>query len=273
MYLGVDIGGTKTLAAVLDDNGVILEKSKFPTPHDYGEFLKQLTDTISNFDNKDYRAAGVGMPVSTFDRKRGVGISFANLPWQLVPVQADVEKIAGCPVALNNDAKLAGLSEAMLLKDYSKVLYVTISTGIGTALVVDQIIDDNIGDAGGSGILLEHRGKLQAWESFASGHAIVERFGKRAEDITDDATWKTIVHDWSRGFLELNAIMEPDVIVLGGSVGSYFDRYAKFLTAELKKYETPLLSIPPLVQAQRPEEAVVYGAYDFACQKFGTTHA
>lgn len=269
MYLGVDIGGTKTLTAVLDNAGIIVERNKFPTPPDYDEFLNQLKQTLANFEHKDFKAAGVGMPGPDLDRKHGIGIAYANLPWHMVPVQADIEKLAGCPVALDNDAKLAGLSEAMLLKQYSKVLYVTISTGIGTALIVDQKIDDNVGDAGGSTLLLEHHGKLQPWEHFASGHAIVERFGKKAVDIHDEKTWKTIVHDWGRGFLELIAVMEPNVIVIGGSVGTYFDRYHKLLATELARYETPLLKIPPIKQAQRPEEAVVYGCYDYAKQVLG----
>lgn len=273
MYLGVDIGGTKTLVAVLDEHGVITQQTKFPTNHNYNDFLQELQKAIADFGPHDYKAAGVGMPVTDFDRKRGVGISFGNLPWHMVPVQSDIEKIVGCPVALENDAKLAGLSEAMLLKQHPKVLYVTISTGIGTALIIDQHIDPNVGDAGGATMLLQHHGKLQPWEHFASGHAIVQRFGKRAEDIHDEATWHTITHDWVGGFLELIAIMEPDIIVIGGSVGSYFDRYHKLLADQLAKHETPLLKIPPIVQAQRPEAAVVYGCYDFARQQFKASRA
>ncbi|CAN5198271.1 ROK family protein [soil metagenome] len=273
MYLGVDIGGTKTLAAVLDNHGVITQKIKFPTNPDYDVFLTELQEAVDSLGKHDYRAAGFGMPVAEFDRKHGVGIDFGNLPWKAIPAQTDFERIAGCPVALENDAKLAGLSEAMLLKEYSKVLYITISTGIGTGLTVDQHIDPNVGDAGGATMLLQHHGKLMPWEKFASGHAIVERYGKRAEDIHDEATWAAIVHDWARGFLELIAIMDPDVIVIGGSVGSYFDRYHGLLVAELTKYETPLMKIPPITQAQRPEEAVVYGCYDYAVQKFGGKHA
>jgi predicted NBD/HSP70 family sugar kinase len=269
MYLGVDIGGTKTLAATLDGHGVILNKIKIPTNPDYSIFLKELSQVITDLGPHDYRAAGVGMPVTDFDRKHGVGISFGNLPWSMVPLQRDVEKLANCPVALENDAKLAGLSEAMLHKQYSKVLYVTISTGIGTALVVDQHIDPNIGDAGGAGLQFNHHGKMQPWEHFASGKAIVRRFNKRAEDIHDEKTWKTIVHDWGQGFIELIALTEPDLIVIGGSVGTYFDRYEHLLNAELQKYATPILQIPPITQAQRPEEAVVFGCYDYAKQCYG----
>lgn len=266
MYLGIDIGGTKTLAAVLDQHGVIKQSTKIPTNPDYPTFLTELEQVIKAFGDHDYRAAGVGMPVTDFDRKRGIGIAFSNLPWQLVPIQHDIEKLAGCPVALENDAKLAGLSEAMLHKDCDKVLYITISTGIGVALIADQKIDSNISDPGGATMLLQHHGQLQPWEHFASGKAIVSRFGKRAEDIHDAKTWQTIVHDWSRGFLELIAITQPDLIVIGGSVGTYFDRYSQLLSRELKQYETPLMTIPPIVGAERPEQAVVYGCYDYAKQ-------
>lgn len=273
MYLGVDIGGTKTLAAALDDNGVIQQKIKIPTNPDYQKFLPELSDAISQLGEHDYRAVGVGMPVTEFDRVNGIGNTFGNLPWQDVPVHTDIETLTGFPVALENDAKLAGLSESMLLKDFKKVLYITISTGIGTALIVDQHIDPNVGDAGGASLLFQHHGKPMPWEKYASGKAIVERFGKRAEDIHDAETWQIMAHDWRPGFLQLIAVMDPDVIVIGGSVGTYFERYKDILLAELKKFETPLLPIPELRQAQRPEEAVVFGCYDYAVQCFGDPRA
>lgn len=273
MYLGIDIGGTKTLVAVLDSHGVIKQKIKFPTPPDYAEFLKQLQQTIGQLDQKEFKAAGVGLPTNNFDRKRGVAITFGKLPWTVVPIKHDIHKIVGRPVFIENDAKLAGLSEAMLLKQYSKVLYVTISTGIGTALVVDRVIDVNVGDPGGSMLMLEHHGKLQKWESFASGSAIVRRYGKRAEDIHDDKIWQTVSHDVARGLLELIAIMQPEIIVFGGGVGTYFERYGKFIEAELARYETPASPMPQLIKAQRPEEAVIFGCYDYVKQQLGAVHA
>jgi predicted NBD/HSP70 family sugar kinase len=269
MYVGVDIGGTKTLAAVLDENGVITEEARFPTPRDYDEFLSQLQQTLDSFMDKDYVAGGLGMPVTVFDRKHGRAINFSNLPWLNVSMQHDVEKICHCPMAVENDAKLAGLSEAMLLKGIaSKVLYITVSTGIGIALINQGIIDLNIGDGGGRPLLLEHKGRLVPWESFASGHAIVERFGKKAAEINDVATWKIIARDLAEGIIELIALSEPEVIVIGGSVGTYFERYGKLLAAELKKYKLPLLDIPPVIGAQRSEQAVIYGCYDLAKQEF-----
>lgn len=269
MYAAIDIGGSKTLAASLDDNGVIVQQIRFETPKDYDEFLIQLRGAFAEIETKNFLAAGVGAPGS-IDRKHGRGISFGNLGWRDIPLAADVEHILRCPVVIENDAKLAALSEAMLIKDkYSKVLYITVSTGIGLGLVVNQVIDTSFGDGGGRTMLVEHNDKLVPWESFASGHAIVERFGKMAKDIDDQKTWHIIARDLSVGFLELIALTQADIVVIGGSVGTHFKKYEKLLVAELRKYETPLFLIPPIIGAARPEEAVVYGGYDLAKSVYG----
>jgi predicted NBD/HSP70 family sugar kinase len=273
MYVGVDIGGTKTLVASLDDNGVITEKIRFETPKKYDFFLYELGFAFHKLKEKDFHAAGVGAP-GKLDRETGRGLWFPNIGWKNVPLQHDIERILRCPTVLENDAKLAALSEAMMVKDkYDKVLYVTISTGIGYGLVVDRKIDTSIADLGGATIHVEHHGRLVPWESYASGKAIVKRYGKRAEDIHDKTTWRAIVRDLKPGIIDLIAFTEPEVIVFGGSVGVYFDRYGKLLREELEKYKTPLVALPKLVGAKRPEEAVLFGCYDLAKETFGAGHA
>ncbi|MEO6513817.1 MAG: ROK family protein [Candidatus Saccharimonadales bacterium] len=268
MYVGVDIGGSKTLIAVLDGNGVIVEQTKFPTPKKYDDFLDAIGKAMSDLKTKDFQAAGVAVP-GKINRDQGVGEVFGNLPWRDVPIQADFEKILSCPVVIENDANLAALSEAMLLKKYEKVLYVTISTGIGTGVVINQAIDPVFSDSEGGQMALEYNGKITSWEDFASGHAIVERYGKKAKDIDDSAIWQRIAHDWARGFIELIALIQPDIIVIGGSVGSYFDKYIELLKNELSVYHNPMVPIPPIKQAARPEQAVIFGCYDLARSKYG----
>jgi len=76
MYLGVDIGGTKTLVAVLDANGVITERAKFPTSPNYDDFLKELAATVATFTTQDYAAAGLAMPVTVFQPRTGCRCRF-----------------------------------------------------------------------------------------------------------------------------------------------------------------------------------------------------
>lgn len=268
MYLGVDIGGTKTLLAALDDHGTIKEKAIFPTPKDYDHFLAELKDQSTHFAHHDFRAGAIAVR-GVVDREHGRPGGDDVLPWAGRHLQADVERIFNCPLLLENDAKMAGLSEAMLLKDeFKRVIYVTVSTGIGFSLIVDGVIDKNVADLAGQTLQLDYRGKRMAWEKFASGKAIVEMYGKKAMDIKDEATWRQVSHELAKGMIHLTTLFEPEVIVIGGSVGEYFDRYAKPLKEELGKYHVPIIKLPELRQAQRPNEAVVYGCYDLAKQTY-----
>lgn len=272
MYLGIDIGGTKTLVATLDNNGVIRERQKFPTNDDYARWRDDLADVVEKLSTDKFTACAVAVP-GRVDRVRGIGLDMGNLPWHNVPVKLDLQKLLDCPVVVENDANLAGLSEAMLIKQYSRVLYVTISTGIGTGFIVDKEIDPAFADSEGGQMLLEYKDKLIPWEDFASGRAIVERYGKRAAEITDQATWKHICQDIALGLINLIAIVQPEVIVLGGSIGTYYDRYKDHLREALAQYATPLVPIPRIKQASRPEEAVVYGCYDLAKGLYGRTRS
>jgi len=272
MYLAIDIGGTKTLVASLTDEGVIAERLRFETPKDYHEFITQLAKTVEQLTTKEFIACGVGVP-GRLDREKGIGIAMGNLPWRDIPIKQDIEKIVHCPVVIHNDAKLAGLSEAMLLKNqYNRVLFATISTGIGVSLITNQTIDPALADAEAGKAPVMRGDKMVPWEDFASGRAIVNRFGKRAADIHDDATWKIIAHDIAIGLIDLIATVQPEVVVIGGSVGSYLDRFKSFLEEELKKFETPLIPIPPIRAAQRPDDAVLYGCYDLAKSIYGTAN-
>ena len=262
MYLGVDIGGTKTLIAKFDDNGQLLDKEKFPTPQQYSEFKGLVTSCLSDMKISDLKAAAVAVPAVRIDRSAGIAMSYANLSWRNNNIPKDLEEILHCPVEMENDAKLAGLSEADLIKDhYSKVMYLTVSTGIGYSLIVNGKIDVSAGDSGGRLILLPKDGQLKPWESFASGKSIVEKYGKMAKDIEDEATWDSITKDIAEGLIELIAIFQPQIVVIGGSVGEYFSRYGHLLKKHIDDYNLPFITMPEIRGAINPNEAVVYGCF------------
>lgn len=271
MYLGIDIGGTKTLVAALTNEGVIKEKNTFPTPKLYTDFLRELSKSVADLSTKEYVAVGVGAP-GRIDRKKGIVIAFGNLSWKRVPLAKDIARLTNLPVALDNDANLAGLSEAMLIPHHNRVLYVTISTGIGTGVITNRAIDADFADSEGGAIMLEHKGRLQKWEDFASGRAIVKSFGKRASEIQDEKTWGMIADNIAVGLFDLLAFMQPDAVVMGGGVNTQFERFDDLLMKKLQRFETPLTPIPPIYKAQRPEDAVVYGCYDLAKSVYGSAH-
>jgi glucokinase len=269
MFAGVDIGGSKTLVATFNDDGIIAEKKRFHTPSDYSTFLEELKEVALSLQTTDFRAAGVAVP-GKIDRHRGLGEYFGSLAWHNVPIQADVEHIFHCPIVIENDANLGALSESMLRPEDKRLIYVTISTGIGTGFIINRELDPELLDSEGGQMAFEYHNKRTTWEDFASGRAITKRFGKKAADIDDEKTWQRIAHDLATGFLELIAIAQPDIIVIGGSVGNYFDRFKVYLLEELTQYNNPLVPIPDLQTATRPEEAVIYGCYELALKRYGT---
>lgn len=269
MYATVDIGGTKTLAAVLDEQKNIIEQVKFPTPKQYDEFKVFLEDNVANFATKDFIGGCVGVR-GNIDRDAGMSLQDDVLDWGPSPVRADCENIFGCEFILENDSKLAGLSEARLVKEFKKVLYITISTGIGSAFVIDGKLDpDTLNSEIGKGVY-EHNGKVQQWEDFASGKAIVAKYNKQASEIEDPAVWREISINLAFGLIDAAVAFTPDLIILGGGVGTHYSKFQEPLRQVISELKPAEITFPEIRQAQYPEEAVIYGCYELAKDTFGS---
>jgi glucokinase len=273
MILTVDVGGTKVLVATFSDDGKIEKSQKFKTPIMYPDFIDELKKTIKDLvgDNQP-KVCSIALP-GTIDRENGVALYFGNLPWENVAIRDDLSDVVHCPIYLENDAKMAGLAEANAVKDhYNRVLYLTVSTGIGIGMTVNGKIDHTIQDAGGKAIMREHQGKVMAWEEFASGKAIVTQTGKMASEITDESDWYLVARNIAIGLIDLIVLLTPDIVVIGGGVGSHLDKFHEKLWNELEIYHSKMVKLPQIVKAQHPEEAVIYGGYLLAKQKLKNHH-
>jgi len=272
MFLAIDVGGTKTLVAAFNNDGKVTKSIKFKTPKDYKKFLSVLGATFIRFDEYKFMASCIAIP-GKIDRKKGIGLDFGNLKWHNVPIKKDIKALIKCPLFIENDANLAGLSEARyIMDDYKKVLYLTISTGIGSGVTTSGIIDPDLADSEAGHMMIQYGDKIQPWERIASGSAIKRKYGKIAAEINDRATWKEISHRFAIGMSSLIATIQPDAIVIGGGVGTHFKKYRVLLNSELKKLSTPLTPVPPILQAKKPEEAVIYGCYEMAKDEYEKSH-
>lgn len=268
MYLAIDIGGTKTLIASFSANGQLVKSFRFATPASYAQFKSQLKQAIDdNFGDIDFSMACCGVP-SLINHEAGVAIAFGNLNWKHLPIKYDLEQMLGIGVLIENDAKLAGLSEAQLvLGNYEKIYYLTVSTGIGGGYVVNGKLDPDLINTEPGHMMIEHNNKMQKWESFASGKAIYKKYGQKAADINDKKTWHDISENLARGLIDIIALTQPDAVIIGGGVGAHFEKFKTILKEHLEKYANPLVKIPPLLGAKRAEEAVIYGCYELIKQQ------
>jgi len=271
MYLGIDIGGTKTLIAAFDENGQLTEEVKFPSPPQYEDFLEAVRTNVASFKTHEFKMGAIGMPGSQ-DRERGISLwSGGNLQWGQRPVAKDLSEVVGCKLLIENDANLAGLGEAILVKDkYHRALYVTVSTGIGGVIVNGGYIEQpTINAEIGHMIYKQPDGSYLTWEQLASGKAIVEKFGQRADEIEDPEIWKAATEPLAAGIINCCMALTPDVVILGGGAGAQLHRYQQYLDAWIESLHPQSIPMPPIIEARRPEEAVVYGAYDLVRQHAG----
>jgi predicted NBD/HSP70 family sugar kinase len=195
----------------------------------------------------------------------GTILRCSNLPWTNFELQELLSKAYACPIFINNDAKLAGLAETHSLEEVPPLsLYVTVSTGIGTGIITHGRLDAALGTSEGGYITLQTPEGYMPWEKFASGHAIREHFGKLAADMHDPAEWREVVERLALGFQTMIPLLQPQIIIVGGSVGAYFEQYGHLLSEVLRQRIPRYIDMPRIVQAKHPQEAVVYGCYYYA---------
>ena len=265
MYIGVDIGGTKTLIALLDSAGKILKHQKYPTDERFSDFSKDLVHALrEDFMSDEVKGIAIAAP-GEIDYESGEGTVFGNLPWHNVPLLKIIKEAFGLPVLVENDANTAAVAEARALdRPANTVVYITISTGIGTGIIVNEKLDESFRRSEAGHMLFERDGKMIAWEKFASGKAIYEKYGKYARELDNDSDWNDIAGNLAIGLINISALLSPDVIILGGSIGNYYSKYSDHLSEHLEsmKNELKMVPLPRIVQAKHPEEAVVYGCYE-----------
>lgn len=272
MILTVDVGGTKVLVATFSDDGKMTDSKKFKTPIMYPDFISDLKKTISELiGDQQPKACSIGLP-GVIDRTQGIVLYFGNLPWENINIVNDLSETVSCPIYLENDAKMASLAEANEVKElYDRVLYMTVSTGIGLGLCVDGKIDHSVSDAGGKAIMLEHQGKIMAWEEFTSGKAIVAQTGKMASELTDESDWYIVARNIAIGLIDLIVLLTPDCVVIGGGVGAHLEKFQEKLFNELDIYQSRMVKIPQIIKSNHPEEAVIFGGYLLANQNLHET--
>ncbi len=255
MYLAIDIGGSKTLWATFSTPGPLHDSVRFETPKTYPDFIAKLRETYESLPGKaDLKACVAGAP-GRIDYEKGTVVAFGSLPWKDEPFQRDIEAICKLPTLLENDANLAALSEAVLIQHgYKKILYLTVSTGIGGGLILDGKITPAYAGMEPGQMKFEKNGQITDWEDITSGKAIVKRTGKRASELDDPQQWYIVAHDLGLGIWNIIVNVTPDVIILGGGVGAHFEKYADQLHDALMLYSNALAAVPPIRQAIAPKK-------------------
>jgi glucokinase len=190
MRIGVDIGGTKVAAGLVDSSGAITQKTRVPmvsagtAAAGFGAVAAAIEAIFSAAPGARAAVTGIGLcSPGPLDPKKGIVINPPNLPcWRGFPLTAEVERAFGVPARVDNDANAAGLAEVLwgAGQGYASVFYATLGTGIGAGIILDRkIYHGRTGSAAEGGhVTIDYRGprcacgKFGCIEALASGPAI-----------------------------------------------------------------------------------------------------
>jgi len=277
MYLIFDIGGTKMRLAFSRDGATFDKPRIVKTPKNFEEGVVEfgrLAKEVAGGEKIKVAAGGIAGP---FNRDRTELVGSPNLPsWANKPLKKELETAIGAPVYLENDAAIAGLGEATVGAGRGKgiVAYITVSTGVGGARIVDGEIDRRVVSFEPGHQILMLSDELCPYchlpghlESVVSGAALKKRYGKEPYEITNPKIWDEMARFLAYGLSNASVFWSPDVIVLGGSMvvkspGISAGRVAEYLESVHKIFPPP-----EVVEAKLQDVGGLHGALQFIKQK------
>ena len=198
LTIGVDIGGTKIAAGVVDEEGSILETVKVPTPSTPEGVVDAIVEAVRQVSTgHQIEAVGIGA-AGYVDDKRATVLFAPNINWRHEALKDKVEQRVGLPVVVENDANAAAWGEYRFGagQGHSDVICITLGTGLGGGIIIgNKLRRGRFGVAAEFGHvrvvpdgLLCGCGSQGCWEQYASGRALVRYAQQRAAATPDQAT-------------------------------------------------------------------------------------
>ncbi|MFI2297402.1 ROK family glucokinase [Actinacidiphila glaucinigra] len=198
LTIGVDIGGTKIAAGVVNEEGSILEIVKVPTPQTSEGVVDAIATAVHDVSaGHTVEAVGIGA-AGYVDDKRATVLFAPNIRWRHEPLKDKVEQRVGLPVVVENDANAAAWGEYRFGagQGHDDVICITLGTGLGGGIIIgNKLRRGRFGVAGEFGHirmvpdgLLCGCGSQGCWEQYASGRALVRYAKQRAVAQPENAT-------------------------------------------------------------------------------------
>jgi glucokinase len=296
--LAVDIGGTSIECGLFDSTGNLISTSMLETMEvmqgDVAEYVadelrRKMDDNGILFE--EVYGLGIGVP-GIVEVASGVVLKAPSLKWNHYPLKEKLQRLLNVPVYIGNDVNtgLLGEVEAGGLQHVQHAIYMMIGTSIGVALLLNgevyeghqfsageagyMITDKSVlrdgfqparpgygflsSKAGGFGMAHEYEKKTGKSVSAKELFSLVEKGNETAIHIVNEA-----VDYITSAVINITAILNPEVILLGGGVGRGLSPYLQKMDGNLEKF---VPNKPKLVISSMQNRSVLYGAFSL-CRK------
>ena len=281
--LGIDLGGTKTEAILLDESLDVLERKRILTPqNDYQEILDSISSLVLDLSsNVSDFSLGICTP-GTISKQTGL-IKNSNTQCLIgKSLKEDLENKLEKKISMENDANCFTMAEATMgaAMEFSLVFGVIMGTGVGGGIVIDKKLHlgrSNIAGEWGHHTL--HRdgnpcycGKMGCVETYISGPSLEKRWTEMTRksqtlpeiisDIDNDIgqRWKDeFIENFGYGLANVIDILDPDAIVLGGGLSNIDFLYTDGIESVYSKVFSDMVDTP-ILKNKLGDSAGVFGA-------------
>ncbi len=284
MYkIGVDLGGTKIEAVLLDENLNVLEKKRIPTPqNNYQEIINSISSLVLEVSvNISDFSLGICTP-GAISKQTGL-IKNSNTQCLIgKSLKEDLENKLGKKTLMENDANCFAMAEAKMgaASGFGVVFGVIMGTGVGGGIVIDGKLHlgrTNIGGEWGHHTLhrngnLCYCGKTGCVETYISGPSLEKQWTNltgKSQTIPEILSnlnnetgqrWKSdFIENFGYGLANVIDILDPDVIVLGGGLSNIDFLYTEGKKSVYSKVFSDSVDTP-ILKNKLGDSAGVYGA-------------
>jgi len=268
--IGVDIGGTKMKAAYIENSSVTKQHIiQTPAQESKDYVLNSLAACIEEVLTPEVKGIGVGVP-GMVDTANGIIQQVLNIPsWKEVKLKEYLENRFHIPVFINNDANCFAAGEKYFgqAKDYSNFLGITLGTGVGSGIIINDNLYNGVNaGAGEIGYLpykdsiFEHYCSSQFFSKFhhTTGIEVYKKI------LTGDTLAQEIMDEFGYHIGELIKrivyVLAPEAVILGGSISKSFNLFEKSMLESIAEFPFPSIVQDLKVKTSQLDDISVLGA-------------
>ena len=283
--LGIDLGGTKIEAIIIDDQFQVIDRKRIPTLRDegYDAIIKRIIDLSKEMIDIGDISGPIGICTpGTIEATTGLLKNSNTVCLIGKPIQQDMENALGVPVLMENDANCFALAESTIgaAKKYDVVFGVILGTGCGAGIVMNKKVHRGAngiaGEWGHHTLYPDGRGcycgNKGCTESYISGTALESEWkeltGKfsTVTDVIDNKMyeahpeWKeNFMMNFGRALSNVIDILDPDAIILGGGLSKVDLLYTEGMQAAYKESFSEIVRTP-ILKNKLGDSGGVFGA-------------